>query len=109
MGILLTSGHSFQINPESAVKQLTVPQSHLDVEAEEPEEEEFEDVEVEVPYTYQEEVIEEREEVREEVVKKSIPQIKALYAYQGQGMAIEKGEVRYFDCIMQSSYSSNGR
>ena len=47
---------------------------------------------------YEEEMIQERE-IEEEVVQDvKVPQVKALYRYKGQGMGIEKGEVRMYFC-----------
>jgi len=50
--------------------------------------------EVPVEVEYEEDVIEDRE-VEEDVVQEiRVPQVKALYKYKGQGLGIEKGEVR---------------
>jgi len=49
---------------------------------------------VDVPYTYEVEEIQEQETTKEEIVKKSIPRLRALYAYKGNGMEMQKGEVR---------------
>ena len=40
------------------------------------------------------EELQERDEVREETVERRIPQVKAMYPYSGQGMEMEKSEVR---------------
>ena len=53
------------------------------------EEEEY----VDVPYTYEVEEIQEQETTKDEIVKKSIPRLRALYAYKGNGMEMQKGEV----------------
>jgi len=53
------------------------------------EEEEY----VDVPYTYEAEEIEEQEMTKDEIVERSIPRLRALYAYKGNGMEIQKGEV----------------
>ena len=91
-----------QISPESTVKQLSVPQPAYVEQAPEEEEDEYEEVEVDVPYTYQVEEVEEREEMHSVPVEKAVPQIKALYAYKGQGMAVEKGEVSTsIECVVQ--------
>ena len=50
--------------------------------------------EVPVEVEYEEEVTEDHE-VEEDVVQEiRVPQVKALYKYKGQGLGIEKGEVR---------------
>ena len=50
--------------------------------------------EVPVEVEYEEEVTEDRE-VEEDVVQEiRVPQVKALYRFKGQGLGIEKGEVR---------------
>jgi len=48
---------------------------------------------VDVPYEYEVEEMQEQDVMKEEVVERSIPQIKALFPYQGNGMVAEKGEV----------------
>lgn len=48
---------------------------------------------VDVPYTYEVEEVQEQEVMKEEVVERTVPQIKASYAYQGNGMVMDKGEV----------------
>lgn len=48
---------------------------------------------VDVPYEYEVEELREQDMVKEEVVERPVPQIKALYSYQGNGMEMEKGEV----------------
>ena len=60
---------------------------------EEDEEEEVEEW-VEVPYQYQEEEVRQKDSFVEEIVEKKIPQVKAMYPYQGHGLDIAKGEVR---------------
>jgi hypothetical protein len=86
------------------MKQLTVPvTAEVDVAEEEPDE--YEQVEVEVPYTYQEEVIEEREEIQEQMVQRKVPQVKAMYSYQGQGMAIDKGEVSWLSLFYSLTFA----
>ena len=52
-----------------------------------------EDEYVDVPYTYEVEEIQEQETTKDEIVKKSIPRLRALYAYKGNGMEMQKGEV----------------
>jgi len=60
---------------------------------------------VPVEVEYEEEVTEDRE-VEEDVVQEiRVPQVKALYKYKGQGLGIEKGEVRVM-CI-SVGYHSN--
>ena len=55
-----------------------------------------EDEEVaDVPYTYEVEEIQEQEQVRDEVVERTVPQIKANYPYKGNGMEMAKGEVLF--------------
>jgi len=58
-----------------------------------PDDEEEEEEYVDVPYTYEVEEIEEQETSKEEVVEKSIPRIRAMYPYKGNGMEMQKGEV----------------
>ena len=49
---------------------------------------------IEVPYEYEvEEIKEQPGGFKEEVVERSVPQIKALYSYKGNGMEAVKGEV----------------
>jgi len=48
---------------------------------------------VDVPYTYEVEEIEEQETTKDEIVERLIPRLRALYAYKGNGMEIQKGEV----------------
>ena len=60
----------------------------------EPDDEDEEEEYVDVPYTYEVEEVQEQETTKEETVKKSIPRLRALYAYKGNGMEMQKGEVR---------------
>ena len=83
---------SWQINPESAAKTLAPP-TVIDSESEE--DEDFEEV-VEVPYEYTEEELVWKEVTKEEVVERSLPQVKGMYPYSGQGLEMEKGEVGWF-------------
>lgn len=55
-------------------------------------EEEEEEV-VEVPKEIEVEEIVEREVLQDVMETRKIPQVKALYAYKGQGMSVDKGEV----------------
>jgi len=59
------------------------------IEPEDNEEEEY----VDVPYTYEVEEVEEQETVKDEIVERKIPRLRALYAYKGNGMEMQKGEV----------------
>lgn len=59
---------------------------------EESDEELVEEV-VEVPHEIEAEEVREREVMQDVVETRKIPQVKAMYAYKGQGMKIEKGEV----------------
>ena len=52
-----------------------------------------EEVLVDVPYEYEDVEMVEREVVQEETIEKEIPQVKASYKYEGQGIAVKKGEV----------------
>lgn len=63
------------------------------VSHEESSEEEFEEEYVETPAEEEEVKMVERQVMKDEVVEKFIPQVRSLYAYQGQGMGMEKGEV----------------
>ena len=56
--------------------------------------EEEEEVLVDVPYTYEEEQVVDIEVTQEVPVQREVPQVKAAYAYTGQGMQVAKGEVR---------------
>ena len=66
------------------------PSTVIDSESEE--DEDFEEV-VEVPYEYTEEELVWKEVTKEEVVERSLPQVKGMYPYSGQGLEMEKGEV----------------
>lgn len=58
---------------------------------------------VEVPHEIEVEEVREREVMQDVVETRKIPQVKAMYLYKGQGMKIEKGEVRVdFPPIMNS-------
>ena len=67
-----------------------MPPTVIDSESEE--DEDFEEV-VEVPYEYTEEELVWKEVTKEEVVERSLPQVKGMYPYSGQGLEMEKGEV----------------
>ena len=75
---------------------MAVSKQHLtpNEDAEEEDDEDYE--QVDVPYEYEVEEVQERPVVKEELIEKAIPQVKAMYRYQGQGMAVEKGEVTAF-------------
>jgi len=49
---------------------------------------------VDVPYTYEVEEVEEQETTKDEIVERKIYRLRALYAYKGNGMEMQKGEVR---------------
>ena len=34
--------------------------------------------------------------MKEEAVERHVPQVKAMYAYKGQGMEVAKGEVSFY-------------
>jgi len=55
---------------------------------------EGEDEYVDVPYTYEVEEIQEQETTKDELVERKIPRLRAMYAYKGNGMEMQKGEVR---------------
>jgi len=59
-----------------------------------PDDDEEEEEYVDVPYTYEVEEIEEQETTKDEIVERVIPRLRALYAYKGNGMEMQKGEVR---------------
>lgn len=82
----------WQINPESAAKTLA---PSTVVESESSEDEEVEEV-VEVPYEYTEDELVWQEIIKDEVVERSLPQVKGMYPYSGQGIETEKGEVGRF-------------
>ena len=56
-------------------------------------EEEFVEEVVDVPKEIEVEEVVEREVFQDVVETRKIPQVKAMYAYKGQGMKVEKGEV----------------
>ena len=49
---------------------------------------------MEVPVEYEEEELQQREVVQDVTEEVKVPQVRANYAYKGQGMQLEKGEVR---------------
>jgi len=59
------------------------------VEPEDDDEEEY----VDVPYTYEVEEVQEKETTKDEIVERKISRLRALYAYKGNGMEMQKGEV----------------
>ena len=75
----------FQIKPEVAVTKQKVESES---------EEEWAEEEVETPIEVEVVELVEREVMKDEVVEKRVPQVKALYPYKGQGLQIDKGEVR---------------
>lgn len=75
------------VSPVSPSGTLLTPNGNI--EAEDNEEEEY----VDVPYTYEVEEVEEQETTKEEIVERKIPRLRALYAYKGNGMEMQKGEV----------------
>ena len=68
---------------------MSVQNGNVERDDDDKEEEEY----VDVPYTYEVEEIEEQETTKDEVVERKIPWLRALYAYKGNGMEIQKGEV----------------
>ena len=58
---------------------------------------------VEVPREVEVEEIVEREMMQDVVETRKIPQVRAMYPYKGQGMAVEKGEVSYI-CYFSSLF-----
>jgi len=72
------------------------------VEPEDDDEEEY----VDVPYTYEVEEVQEKETTKDEIVERKISRLRALYAYKGNGMEMQKGEVWsvelsycYIECV----------
>ena len=63
------------------------------VQPESESEEEYKDEVVDVPYEYEVEEERLREAIKEELVERTIPQVRASYPYNGQGMSVDKGEV----------------
>ena len=57
---------------------------------------------VDVPYEVQEEEIVEKEVVKETIEEKQYPQVKASYAYSGQGLTVAKGEVSHILSLLSS-------
>ena len=66
--------------------------------------EEFVEEVVDVPREIEVEEIVEKEVLKDVVETRKIPQVKAMYAYKGQGMKVEKGEVG--DLFLCDSVSS---
>ena len=78
------------MTPATATLQMLLSAPNGNIEPDDDgEEEEY----VDVPYTYEVEEIEERETTKDEIVERSIPRLRAQYAYKGNGMEIQKGEV----------------
>jgi spectrin beta len=50
---------------------------------------------IDVPREVEVEEVREREVMQDVVETRKIPQVKAMYAYKGQGMKVEKGEVSF--------------
>lgn len=80
-----------QVQAGKAAASLAPPTATNVADEDEEDEEEY----VDVPYTYEVEEIQEQEVMKEEVVERTVPRIKALYAYKGNGMEVAKGEVIY--------------
>ena len=59
----------------------------------EPDDDDEEEEYVDVPYTYEVEELQEQEATKDEVVERVIPRLRSLYAYKGNGMEVQKGEV----------------
>lgn len=55
---------------------------------------------VDVPYEYEVEEVREQEVMKEEVVERRVPQVKANFVYKGNGMEMEKGEVGFIFFIV---------
>lgn len=68
-----------------------MPAENGEVEPQEAEDEEEEVIEVPTEIEFEETV--EREVIQDVVESKKIPQVKVMYAYKGQGMTADKGEV----------------
>jgi len=88
--LMTKASNTLSMTPEKT-SRLTVPMAQTpgDNEDEDEVEQEF----VDVPYEYEVEEVQEQEVMKEEVVERSIPQIRALYPYSGNGMEMEKGEI----------------
>ena len=68
-------------------------------------EDEYVEEVVDVPREIEVEEVVEREVLQDHVETRKIPQVKAMYAYKGQGMKVDKGEVRnFFLCISVFMY-----
>ena len=62
-------------------------------------EDDYEERVVERPQEVEVEEVREREVIQEVVETRQIPQVRASYAYKGQGMTIDKGEVGAATCV----------
>ena len=86
----------FQISPEKIVRE-----PREDPESDDEEEngivvaQQEAIVAEEVPVEIEVEELVEREVMKDFMEERRIPQVKALYTYKGQGMKVEKGEVRF--------------
>ena len=49
---------------------------------------------------YEDEKMQLKEVEKEIVTEVTMPRVKSLYRYKGQGMGFEKGEVRYYDKML---------
>ena len=79
-----------QTTPAKSTSLLSATNGSVGDDDEE-DEEEF----VDVPYTYEVEEIQEQEVMKEDVVERTLPQVRAMYNYKGNGMEMDKGEVRW--------------
>ena len=90
------AGYFFQISPEKIVRE-----PREDAESDDEEEngivvaQQEAVVAEEVPVEIEVEELVEREVMKDFMEERRIPQVKALYTYKGQGMKVEKGEVRF--------------
>ena len=82
------------MNPQVAARSRMADGIHEDSD-------ESEEEWVEVPYEYEVEELVEREALREEIVERQLPQVRAMYPYKGQGMKVDKNEVSivFFLCV----------
>ncbi|XP_048733527.1 spectrin alpha chain, non-erythrocytic 1-like isoform X2 [Ostrea edulis] len=82
-----------QLMTKAANEHNISPEKFMPQENGEESDEELVEEVVEVPHEIEAEEVREREVMQDVVETRKIPQVKAMYAYKGQGMKIEKGEI----------------
>ncbi|XP_061172689.1 spectrin beta chain, non-erythrocytic 5-like [Saccostrea echinata] len=82
-----------QLMTKAATEHNISPEKFMPQENGDKSDEELVEEVIEVPHEVEVEEIREREVMQDVVETRKIPQVKAMYAYKGQGMKIEKAEV----------------